>query len=271
MVTDRDSLDRDGWIDDKPDLAPPRCRPIVWLAAALALWAVIAALIMGLLSFVPGCGGATTRIHAPTAKATVTDSTTHKDGTTTTHTETVETAGPSGVSSGAQEQIRIEGTAPSVTTPGGISAAGGMTRSDGSAKIAQGAAGRWTAGIIGLLIVGFGGWGLYSLQPLKSSLGTIGIGAALIASALWISLALYILAGVAVYAAGSLWLTGLDAARFREALRALAAGVSDMASKHPAAHQDLTDRDGLLAAHADSRDLKTIEKVATKDKLDVPT
>ncbi len=236
------------------------------LVPAALLWVCV----IGALCVLTGCN-ASTKIVGPKAEGAVTTTTTAPDGTITTKREEVRTEGPSGQSSGTTETLDVGGANPTAAV-GPIAIGTAAVKADGSGKIAGGNAARWFAGIIGVLLMLAGGVGLYLRQPIKASVGTIVIGVALLCSAIWIGLAMYLLAGVAVYAAITLWLTGFDAAGFRESLRANREGIAKLKAANPEAHDLLTDPDprrGLIASVAEGRDLKVSKAIDKKD--DLPT
>lgn len=237
--------------------------------------ALVSATICALLACAMfGCS-ASTRISGPKASGVVTREVKQPDGTITTTREEVHSEGPTGQSSGTNEQLAVGGASPTATTDSGHPTLGSaQVKADGAASFGGGSTGRWIAGIIGLLLMLAGGAGLYLKQPLKAAIGTIAIGAVLLCSAIWINLALYILAGGAVYAAASLWLTGFDAAKFREASRAMLEGIDKLRTAHPEAHDLLVDPDsrrGLIASAASGSDAATIKKLAVKDNITIPS
>jgi hypothetical protein len=238
-------------------------RDAIKYLTVLLLSAMLGGFLCAWIALATGCG-AFTRIDPPKAQATVTTTEYDQAGRpTTTTTERVDTQGPGGQSSGDAAAVKAEGEAPTAETPK-IKTGGGKTKTSGSASIARSSAARWTVGIIGFLMLIGGAAGLYLRQPLKAAAGTAIIGIGLMAAAIWIDLAEYILAGLALYAAGSLWLTGWDAAKFREALRAVAAGVSDHVKDNPATGEALLER---IGSHAEERDKAVIREVRTKDRL----
>ncbi len=221
------------------------------------------AILLLVLSLISGCG-AITKIDGQKNHAALTKEVKQPDGTVTTTHEEVTTQGASGSSTGDQEQVRVEGTSPPITTPGGFVIGSSTMTARGSASIEKSMAARWIVGILGFLLLLAGAAALYLRQPLKASIGTCAIGAGLIACALFPALALYILAGVALYAAASLWLTGWDATRFREALRATVEGVSKYATEKPEHAPTLLAK---IKESQDPGDKNTVDKIKSKDNL----
>lgn len=211
------------------------------------------------------CTGCTssTKMHGPSTDATVTRTVEAPDGTKTTTTEHVKADGPSGESAGDKAALDLKGAPQNVKTKN-ISTDGGRLDGDGSASITHSSGARWTVGIVGFVLLCAGGAGLYFRQPLKASTGTAAIGIGLICCGIWIDLALYILLGLALYTAATLWLTGFDAARFREALRAVAEGVDTLAKTNPEAHKAVT---AAIAQPATDQDKATIRSIRSKDGL----
>lgn len=241
-------------------------------AINLTIWtaAVVAGVIMVAVAVMGGCS-AHTKLDPPSTNVSVT--TTDFDGQTgkavRTTVEKVESKGPGGQASGDKATVDAKGKAPSVKTRSIETGEGGIDAS-ADASIEKSMTARVIVGVIGVLLILAGCTGLYLRQPIKAASGTAIIGLGLFVCACFPSIALYTLAGLALYAAVSLWLAGFDAAKFREALRADRAGIADLAATHPDAHEALVDPDpkhGLIATHAEGGDLKTIAKIDHKDGL----
>lgn len=241
-----------------------RKRYRIFAYAGLVLFSAIAGAFLLVWAMIPAGCGAHTRLDPPKTDVSVTTTDYDTGGKPrTVTTEHVVTAGPGGQSDGDNAHVDAKGEAPTAQTKS-IKTGGGKMDADGSASLAKSAAGRITAGIVALLLILGGMAGLYLKQPVKASAGTIAIGIALLCAAIWVSFAEYILAGAAVAGAIALWLTGFDAAKFREALRAARAGLADIAEDHPEAHKAA---EAATEDHAEGSDLNTIAKIDLKDKL----
>lgn len=182
---------------------------------------------------------------------------------TSTTEQKADGQGASGQSTGDKANQTIDSTAPHVALPGVI-ANGGDTHAKQEASIEHALWFRILVGVVGLLIAAAGALGLYLGHALRAGAGTIAIGIGLAAAALWVDFALFVLLGVAGYGAVSLWTTGTLAAKFKEALRAVAAGVSDFADADAAAAAKLREE---IASHASEADKTTIKAVRTADNL----
>lgn len=183
---------------------------------------------------------------------------------TSTTEQRADGQGASGTSTGDKATQTIDSTAPTVALPG-VAASGGATHADQTAEVIHTLWFRILIGVIGLLIAAAGALGLYLGHALRAGAGTIAIGLGLTAAALFPDFALFVLLGVAVYGAVSLWTTGDLASKFHEALRAVAAGVSDFAdaSGAPAASSLLN----AISNHADSTDKTVIKAIRKADDL----
>ena len=182
---------------------------------------------------------------------------------TSTTEQRADGQGASGTSTGDKATQTIDSTAPTVALPG-VAASGGATHADQTAEVTHTLWFRILIGIIGLLIAAAGALGLYLGHALRAGAGTIAIGLGLAAAALWPDFALFVLLGVAVYGAISLWTTGDLATKVKEALRAVAAGVSDFSGTNtPAAEKLLED----IAKHASATDKATIKAIRKADEL----
>lgn len=182
---------------------------------------------------------------------------------TSTTEQTADGQGASGQSTGDKATQTIDSGAPTVALPG-VAANGGATHATQTAEVTHALWFRIIVGAIGLLIAAAGALGLYFGHALRAGAGTIAIGLGLAAAALWPDFALFVLLGVAIYGAVSLWTTGDLAAKFKEALRAVAAGVSDFsATNTPAASGLLT----AIGNHADATDKTVIKAIRKADDL----
>lgn len=196
---------------------------------------------------------------------------TERRGTTT---EKVGGQGAGLTASGDATNTQVDSSAPTVGLPG-LSASGGTTRGSAVAKIDSKAV-QIAALVIGTLLLIGGGWG-YFKTTLRPWLGIAGVGVCLIAAAFlpgwfWLvaaGLALVLLFAAAYFALRGEWAAlreasnnGVDASRFREALRAVVAGVEDI--------KDDTIRravKGKIAAQAEQGDADTIREVKIADNL----
>lgn len=183
------------------------------------------------------------------------------------HSTTTQKAAGQGASAqatGDKLDQKIDSDAPAVTLPG-VTSTGGSTSASTLAAIYSNFWLRLIVGLLGAAIAGLGVWGIYRGQPLKSTTGLIGTGLALGASAIFIDFALILLSAIGLYNAGSLFLTGEHvvktaetALRFKEALRAVAVGVSKKGTPDLLAE---------ISSHASDEDKATIKEIKREDDL----
>lgn len=196
---------------------------------------------------------------------------TERRGTTT---EKVGGQGAGLTASGDATNTKVDSSAPTVALPG-LSASGGTTSGSAVARIDSKTV-QIAALVLGTLLLIGGGIG-YWKTTLRPCLIVAGVGVCLIASAFlpgWFWLLAAGLATVLLLAAAYFSLRGewsalreadnsdLEAKRFREALRAVVAGVEDI--------DNAEIRRGVkarVARHADRTDADTIRSVKIDDNL----
>lgn len=120
----------------------------------------------------------------------------------------------------------------------------------------------WLIGIVGGLLIFAGCAALYLGQPLKASIGTIVGGSALVGCAIFPEFAQFIALGAIVYAVVSLWLTGFDAAKFRDAATSMTRAIDAHVRRNPTTTLLAEVKAATLPAQRD-----TIKRIKKKHEL----
>lgn len=182
-----------------------------------------------------------------------------------------------GVTTSADEiASSFSGSAPTVTLPGKGSATGGDAISDVTAKAANlmGNPLLW----VGILLIVGAGVALYLRLPQRVAWIAGLTGAAFVAAALFPGLMLFIIGGAVIAIAGPYvyreWKakqtegakasSDASSTKYREGLRAVVGGVSELKKAMPDAYAKVKE---LIEAQADPGDFETIDEIKAADRL----
>ncbi len=186
--------------------------------------------------------------------------------------------------SGDKANTDIDSSAPTAALSGGAKSSGGTAKGGASALQYQFSWLPILCWIAGVGCLAFAGW-QFKLGSIKNATSFAVVGAAFIAVGFFPALLLVGLAGIAVWlliqsgvlskvatdnrklfinSASNAMVSESQAHENYEALRAVAAGVSDLKDVDPVAHAKVL---GLIARHADENDKATIKAVRRADDL----
>lgn len=190
-----------------------------------------------------------------------------------TSTEQAKGEGASLDASGDKANTDIDSSAPTAALSGGAKSSGGTAKGGANALNYQF---NWLpilCWVAGVGCLAFAGW-QFKLGSIKNATSFGIVGAAFIAVGFFPGLLLIGLAGIAVWLliqSGVLTKLASDTSQkakagelSNEALRAVAAGVSDLKDVDPVAHAKVLD---LISRHADENDKATIKSVRRADDL----